>query len=104
MDNCIYVTRIPKQRAPDRDFIIDTHPDHSNITMAIVGSMYCYMLHNSVCVFTYNLHYPSTGHGFKLAPVVGKILTEMIMELPLSYDITRFSLKRFDNENPELKN
>ena len=48
-------------------------------------------------VLPYMLILPFTGHGFKLAPVIGKILTEMIMELPLSYDITRFSLKRFSS-------
>ena len=87
-----------KQRTPDNDFIIDQHPEHSNITMAIVGSMYYYTCFTTLYVLSYTPHYPSTGHGFKLAPVVGKILTEMIMELPLSYDITRFSLKRFNNE------
>jgi len=36
-----------------------------------------------------------SGHGFKLAPVVGKLLCEMTMDLPLSYDITPFAVNRF---------
>jgi len=40
---------------------------------------------------------PSSGHGFKLAPVVGKILCEMAMDLPLSYDISPLALSRFGN-------
>ena len=94
----MHIICIPKQRTPDNDYIIDTHPKHSNIIMAVDAGMCVATCYTTLCVLSCTLHYPSTGHGFKLAPVVGKILTEMIMELPLSYDITRFSLKRFDNK------
>lgn len=60
-------------KTPDDDFIIDKHPQHSNIVIGV----------------------GFTGHGFKLAPVIGKILTEIIMDLPLSYDVTPFQIKRF---------
>ncbi|XP_065897172.1 peroxisomal sarcosine oxidase-like isoform X2 [Dysidea avara] len=62
-------------KTPDRDFIIDKHPQYNNIVIGVGFS----------------------GHGFKLAPVVGKILCEMTMDLPLSYDITPFALNRFVN-------
>ena len=70
----------------------------STLTLSWQQMQVCVLLHvTQLCI---NLYSPlsSTGHGFKLAPVIGKILTEMIMELPLSYDITRFSLKRFNNK------
>ena len=35
------------------------------------------------------------GHGFKLAPVVGKILSELALDQPPSYDLTPFSISRF---------
>lgn len=35
------------------------------------------------------------GHGFKLAPVVGKILSELTMDLPPSYDLQPFKLDPF---------
>jgi len=38
----------------------------------------------------------SAGHGFKLAPVVGKILSELALDLPPSYDLQPFKLDRFD--------
>ena len=45
-----------------------------------------------------------SGHGFKLSPVVGKVLSEMALGLPPSYDLTMFRLDRFsthgDNWNP----
>jgi len=47
----------------------------------------------------YQLHLWSilySGHGFKLAPVIGKILCEMTMDLPLSYDISPFAVNRFN--------
>lgn len=36
-----------------------------------------------------------SGHGFKLAPVVGKILYELSMKLPPSYDLAPFRMSRF---------
>jgi len=34
------------------------------------------------------------GHGFKLAPVVGKLLAELALDLPPSYDLKPFKLSR----------
>ena len=35
------------------------------------------------------------GHGFKLAPVIGKILSELVLDLPPSYDLKPFRIARF---------
>ena len=41
------------------------------------------------------------GHGFKMAPVVGKILSQLALgELP-EYDITNFRISRFQNVGPK---
>ena len=37
-----------------------------------------------------------TGHGFKLSPVIGNIVTEMVMDDKPSYDLTPFRLGRFE--------
>ena len=36
-----------------------------------------------------------SGHGFKLAPVVGKILSELATNQKPSYDLSNFSIGRF---------
>ena len=37
------------------------------------------------------------GHGFKLAPVVGKILAELALSSPLSYSLSPFAIERFSD-------
>ena len=58
---------------PDEDFIIDRHPNHSNITIAAGFS----------------------GHGFKFASVVGEILSDLAMNEKPQFDLTPFSINRF---------
>ncbi|GFR67727.1 peroxisomal sarcosine oxidase [Elysia marginata] len=60
---------------PDSHPIIDRHPQHRNIIIAAGFS----------------------GHGFKLAPAVGKLITEMVSGKPLSYNVKSFSIGRFDS-------
>ena len=36
-----------------------------------------------------------TGHGFKLSPVVGKVVAELVMEETPSFDLSPFRLDRF---------
>ena len=36
-----------------------------------------------------------TGHGFKLAPVVGRVLSQLAQGKEPSYDLTPFRLSRF---------
>ncbi len=43
-----------------------------------------------------------SGHGFKLAPVVGKLLTELCLEKPPSYDIKPFRISRFASQKSML--
>ena len=35
------------------------------------------------------------GHGFKLSPVIGKILCELALDMPPSYDLAPFAVERF---------
>ncbi|XP_051848237.1 peroxisomal sarcosine oxidase [Antechinus flavipes] len=69
MERCMYTT------SPDENFILDRHPKHNNI---IIGAGF-------------------SGHGFKLSPVVGKILYELSTESTLSYDLTPFQISRFQS-------
>ncbi|MBT1712382.1 N-methyl-L-tryptophan oxidase [Fulvivirgaceae bacterium PWU5] len=58
---------------PDMDFIIDRHPQHNNVIIAS----------------------PCSGHGFKFASAIGKILVDMIMDRPIDFDLTPFRIDRF---------
>ncbi|WP_160036405.1 N-methyl-L-tryptophan oxidase [Paenibacillus sp. An7] len=58
---------------PDEDFIIDLHPNYSNIAIASGFS----------------------GHGFKFSSVVGQILSELIISGKTEQDISPFSIHRF---------
>lgn len=66
-ETCIYTM------TPDEDFILDTHPSWRNV---VIGAGF-------------------SGHGFKLAPVVGKVLAELVMQKSPSYDMKPFRIKRF---------
>ncbi|OWK14807.1 PIPOX [Cervus elaphus hippelaphus] len=67
MEHCMYTN------TPDGHFVLDRHPKYDNI---IIGAGF-------------------SGHGFKLSPVVGKILYELSMKLTPSYDLTPFRISRF---------
>jgi sarcosine oxidase len=56
---------------PDRDFIIDALPQHSNILIA-----------------------NGAGHGYKFTSLIGKILSQLATEGKTPYDIHRFRLNR----------
>jgi sarcosine oxidase len=58
---------------PDRDFIIDHMPGAPQIIIAS----------------------PCSGHGFKFAPVIGEILTDLVTDGVTEHDISRFALARF---------
>lgn len=64
---CLYT------ETPDKHFVIDYHPETSNI---IVAS-------------------PCSGHGFKHSLAIGQVLAEMAMEGQTRFDISHFNLKRF---------
>ncbi|XP_064399922.1 peroxisomal sarcosine oxidase-like isoform X2 [Halichondria panicea] len=67
-------------KTPDEHPIIDRHPGHSNI---VFGAGF-------------------SGHGFKLSPVMGKLLCELAMDLPPSHDLTPFRLDRFNKHSSKL--
>ena len=56
----------------------------NDITIVVMGVAVIHCVYISI-----------VGHGFKLAPVVGKILSEMTLGLPPSYDLQPFKLDRF---------
>ncbi|SDO41094.1 N-methyl-L-tryptophan oxidase [Alkalicoccus daliensis] len=58
---------------PDEKFIIDTHPEYSNVAIAAGFS----------------------GHGFKFSSAVGEALSNLITSEKNEVDISPFSLKRF---------
>ncbi|XP_033749069.1 peroxisomal sarcosine oxidase-like [Pecten maximus] len=66
-ESCIYTN------TPDEDFILDRHPSWGNI---VIGAGF-------------------SGHGFKLAPVVGEILSKMATGLIPEEDMSYFKLNRF---------
>ena len=58
---------------PDKEFIIDFHPEHSNVLILS----------------------PCSGHGFKFSPVVGEIAFNLLTEGNSEFDLTPFSINRF---------
>ena len=57
---------------PDEDFILDTHPEHPQVVVAS----------------------PCSGHGFKFAPEIGRILAALALGQPHGRDLSRFRLDR----------
>ncbi|XP_064892966.1 peroxisomal sarcosine oxidase [Columba livia] len=75
VETCLYTN------TPDEDFILDRHPKFSNI---IIGAGF-------------------SGHGFKLAPVVGKLLCELSLGEEPSHSMAAFTVTRFPGVlQPEL--
>ncbi len=56
---------------PDRDFVIDTLPEHRNVSVAI-----------------------GAGHAFKFASVIGRILSELALDGATPSDIAGFEIDR----------
>ncbi|NWI24952.1 SOX oxidase, partial [Sula dactylatra] len=67
VETCLYTN------TPDEDFILDRHPKFSNI---VIGAGF-------------------SGHGFKLAPVVGKLLCELSLGEEPSHSTAPFAMTRF---------
>ncbi|XP_013421768.1 peroxisomal sarcosine oxidase isoform X2 [Lingula anatina] len=61
------------QMTPDYDFILDKHPMWDNI---VIGAGF-------------------SGHGFKLSPLIGKLLANMVLEKPITIDMKPFKISRF---------
>ncbi|EQA3417325.1 N-methyl-L-tryptophan oxidase [Cronobacter dublinensis] len=71
---CLYGASCTYDNTPDEDFIIDTLPDAPNVLL-VTGL---------------------SGHGFKFAPVLGEIATQFAAGKPFDFDLTPFSLARFN--------
>ena len=56
---------------PDRDFILDTLPQHPNVAIAV-----------------------GAGHAFKFATLLGKILSQLATQAKSNYDLTPFQISR----------
>ncbi|XP_044210838.1 peroxisomal sarcosine oxidase [Thunnus albacares] len=67
VESCMYTL------TPDRHFVLDCHPTHSNI---VIGAGF-------------------SGHGFKFGPIIGKLLCELTLGEVPSYDLSPFRIKRF---------
>jgi sarcosine oxidase len=66
-ETCLYTM------TPDEHFVIDKHPEFSQVTLAAGFS----------------------GHGFKFASVLGEVLAELATDCKPAYDLELFSLRRF---------
>ncbi|XP_066301326.1 peroxisomal sarcosine oxidase-like isoform X1 [Branchiostoma lanceolatum] len=67
VETCMYTN------TPDGEYILDRHPKHRNI---VIGAGF-------------------SGHGFKLAPMVGRLLCELTLDKSPSLDMTPFRIDRF---------
>jgi N-methyl-L-tryptophan oxidase len=65
--------------SPDDNFIIDRHPEHSNVLLA--GGF--------------------SGHGFKFSSVVGEILSDLVVKGRTDQDLSLFAVSRFASEAEE---
>ena len=72
---CLYTN------TPDRDFLIDAHPQHANVFLAS----------------------PCSGHGFKFASAIGEIVAELAAHGESRFDLSPFRLARFGEESYVLR-
>jgi sarcosine oxidase len=66
-ETCLYTM------TPDAHFVIDKHPEFSQVTVAAGFS----------------------GHGFKFATVLGEVLADLATDCKPAYDLELFSARRF---------
>jgi sarcosine oxidase len=66
-ETCLYTM------TPDENFVIDTHPEFPQVTLAAGFS----------------------GHGFKFAGVLGEVLADLAIGSKPAYDLELFALRRF---------
>ena len=71
VETCMYTV------TPDCNPFLDRHPRYPNI---VIGAGF-------------------SGHGFKLAPVVGSILSGLVLEEDIKYDLSHFQIRRFHRES-----
>jgi len=73
---CIRATSCLFTVTPDGEFVIDHHPDHSQLILAS----------------------PCSGHGFKHSAAVGELLAAMGLGLPCELDRSHFGMERFSEQ------
>lgn len=61
---------------PDHDFIIDFHPEHSQV---LISS-------------------PCSGHGFKFASAIGELQAKLVMTGDAGFDLTPFRIDRLSHD------
>ena len=86
--------------SPDKDPVIDRHPLYSNIIIAAGFSGMCY-----ICIIVCTLliyTFVHTGHGFKLSPIVGSLVAELVTGQKLSHDLHPFRVARFQTPQSSL--
>ena len=71
-DNLIEAETCRYTMTPDEDFILDRHPAYPQIILAS----------------------PCSGHGFKFAPLIGRILADLAQQRTTAVNIERFRLER----------
>src|ERR1041384_3872856 len=64
---CLYTN------TPDRDFILDRHPDEPRVVLAS----------------------PCSGHGFKFAPAIGEAIADLVEDREPRFDLAPFRIARF---------
>ncbi|XP_038053787.1 peroxisomal sarcosine oxidase-like [Patiria miniata] len=74
IENCMYTC------TPEEEIIVDSHPTYPNIAIG--------------CGFS--------GKGFKMAPLTGKILADLAMGKPPTYDLSPIGIKRFLHQKAKL--
>jgi sarcosine oxidase len=67
----LYTRTCPYTIPPDQNFVLDTLPEHPQISVAI-----------------------GAGHAFKFASLIGRILSELALEGSSTYSIEPFELTR----------
>lgn len=73
-ETCMYTS------TPDENYILDRHPKWSNI---VIGAGF-------------------SGHGFKMAPVVGRILSDLATGRTPPFDLNPFKMSRFSDSKSKV--
>jgi len=62
------------------DFVLDTDPDHPDVVYG----------------------YGFSGHGFKFAPLIGRLLSDLALDREAGFPIERFSAERSGRRAPTI--
>ena len=82
--------------------LIDIHTSPISSLLQDFLVSFCSVEHIAVIDSTLMYVHHIAGHGFQKAPAFGKVLMELAMDLPPSYDIVHFRLDRFSKQRSKL--